>query len=418
MSEVVRVENLGKKYLISHQATPLYRTLRESLTERAKRFVRGRGKPSGGSPGREEFWALRDISFGIKRGDRLGIIGRNGAGKSTLLKLLSRITEPTTGRMILRGRVASLLEVGTGFHPELTGRENIFLNGALLGMRRSEIRSRFDEIVAFSEIENFLDTPVKRYSSGMYTRLAFAVAAHLDPDILILDEVLAVGDAQFQRKCLGKMDEVSRTGKTILFVSHNMGAIRQICNVALVLSNGRGLGPFPCEEAVAVYQSQAQASAQERIKAGPIVVYDLRINDRAVSESPEVFSGDPLTIKMSYSSTVLNLDIFVSFGIRHLASDTLIEYSHNHLEGVKHRTIKSGTIQARFPSFRLTPGRYALETQLRLDDRMVLTERRVAEFTVEPTPAFRSQILHTAFPSLILADTDWSFEPNEDPPQL
>ena len=188
----------------------------------------------------EEFWALKDVSFEVKQGEVVGIIGRNGAGKSTLLKILSRITEPTAGRVTLRGRVASLLEVGTGFHPELTGRENIYLNGAILGMTRAEIRRKFDEIVAFAEVEKFLDTPVKRYSTGMYVRLAFAVAAHLEPEILIVDEVLAVGDAEFQKKCLGKMDEVSRRdGRTVLFVSHNMGAIERLSSRALLMRDGR-----------------------------------------------------------------------------------------------------------------------------------------------------------------------------------
>ncbi|MEM6254354.1 MAG: ABC transporter ATP-binding protein [Cyanobacteria bacterium P01_D01_bin.156] len=236
---IIRVENLGKKYLIRHKKQEKYLALRDVLSREAyrlkNRFLR-QGK--GFSPTREEFWALKNISFEIKRGDRVGIIGRNGAGKSTLLKILSRITEPTTGRAEIYGRVASLLEVGTGFHPELTGRENIFLNGAILGMGKTEIRRKFDEVVAFAEVEKFLDTPVKRYSSGMYVRLAFAVAAHLEPEILIVDEVLAVGDAQFQKKCLGKMEEAGREGRTVLFVSHNMGAIRALCNSGLLLTIG------------------------------------------------------------------------------------------------------------------------------------------------------------------------------------
>ncbi len=202
---------------------------------------------------KEEFWALRDVSFEIKQGDRVGIIGRNGAGKTTLLKLLSRITEPTTGRIELTGRVASLLEVGTGFHPELTGRENIFLNGAILGMSKAEIKKKFDEIVAFAEIETFLDTPVKRYSSGMYVRLAFAVAAHLEPEILVVDEVLAVGDAQFQKKSLGKMGEVAKEGRTVLFVSHNMDAIQRLCTKALWLRSGEVAGTGEVTEQIDLY---------------------------------------------------------------------------------------------------------------------------------------------------------------------
>jgi lipopolysaccharide transport system ATP-binding protein len=242
----ISVENLSKSYFIGHNTAKkgLHPDMREVLARNARNlarktrdFIAGRSLIQGDAV--EEFWALRDVSFEIKCGERLGIIGRNGAGKSTLLKILSRITEPSKGRVQITGRVASLLEVGTGFHSELTGRENIFLNGAILGMSRSEIQRKFDEIVDFAEIERFLDTPVKRYSSGMYMRLAFAVAAHLEPDILIVDEVLAVGDAQFQKKCLTKMDEIGSEGRTVIFVSHNLTAIRNICSSMIWLQNGR-----------------------------------------------------------------------------------------------------------------------------------------------------------------------------------
>jgi lipopolysaccharide transport system ATP-binding protein len=237
----IRIENLGKRYRIG-AAQARYKTLRETLSGAAAAPLRrlrslARGQPSEGA--RNTIWALRDLSFEIKRGEVVGIIGRNGAGKSTLLKVLSRITEPTEGYAELRGRVGTLLEVGTGFHPELTGRENIYLNGAILGMKRTETERKFDEIVAFAEVERFIDTPVKHYSSGMYLRLAFAVAAHLDPEILVVDEVLAVGDAQFQKKCLGKMEDVARQGRTVLFVSHNMAAVRSLCSQAILLKNGR-----------------------------------------------------------------------------------------------------------------------------------------------------------------------------------
>lgn len=234
----IAVENLSKRYVISHATR--HDTLRDTIVHGVKRGARrllGRQSLAGQS---EEFWALQDVSFTVEPGEVVGIIGRNGAGKSTLLKILSRITEPTTGRVRLSGRVASLLEVGTGFHPELTGRENIFLNGAILGMRRAEIRAKFDEIVAFAEVEKFVDTPVKRYSSGMYVRLAFAVAAHLEPEILIVDEVLAVGDAEFQAKCLGKMKSVaSESGRTVLFVSHNITAIQHLCSRGVYLRGGK-----------------------------------------------------------------------------------------------------------------------------------------------------------------------------------
>jgi lipopolysaccharide transport system ATP-binding protein len=235
---LIKVEQISKKFIISHEAPERYTSLRDAIAKKAKNIVaKGKQKPT---TTHEEFFALNDVSFEVQPGDRLGIVGRNGAGKSTLLKVLSRITEPSSGRITMTGRVASLLEVGTGFHPELTGRENIFLNGAILGMSRLEIRKKFDEIVNFAEIEKFLDTPVKRYSSGMYVRLAFAVAAHLEPEILIVDEVLAVGDAQFQKKCLGKMEDVSKNqGRTVLFVSHNMGVVAQLCNTAILLNKGR-----------------------------------------------------------------------------------------------------------------------------------------------------------------------------------
>jgi lipopolysaccharide transport system ATP-binding protein len=241
---VIRVEALGKRYRIG-RARRRHDTLRDALVAglRAplRRLSPSVGRRSSGGPGRDEetLWALKDVSFEVQRGEVVGIIGRNGAGKSTLLKILSRITHPTEGRAEIEGRVGSLLEVGTGFHPELTGRENIYLNGAILGMRKAEIERRFDEIVAFAEIERFLDTPVKRYSSGMYVRLAFAVAAHLEPEILLVDEVLAVGDVAFQNKCLGKMGNVAKQGRTVLFVSHNMAAVQQLCSVGLLLQDGR-----------------------------------------------------------------------------------------------------------------------------------------------------------------------------------
>lgn len=240
---VIAAEALGKKYLIGHETADRTRTLRDTITGSVRKFGRAaasmlRGQAIIEGEEIEEFWALRDVDFEVRQGDVVGVIGRNGAGKSTLLKVLSRITEPSEGRVRIRGRVASLLEVGTGFHPELTGRENIYLNGAILGMSRTEIRRKFDEIVDFAEVERFLDTPVKRYSSGMYVRLAFAVAAHLEPEILVIDEVLAVGDAAFQKKCLGKMQDVAGHGRTILFVSHNMAAVKSLCNRGVLLDGG------------------------------------------------------------------------------------------------------------------------------------------------------------------------------------
>lgn len=289
MSAIV-VENLSKRYVIGHQAQA--DTLRDALGGGVRSLwdrLRRRRQT------REEFWALRDISFKVDPGEVVGIIGRNGAGKSTLLKILSRITEPTTGRVSLQGRVASLLEVGTGFHPELSGRENIFLNGAILGMSRAEIRRKFDEIVAFSEVEKFLDTPVKRYSSGMYVRLAFAVAAHLEPEILIVDEVLAVGDVAFQRKCIGKMRAVSQSGRaSVLMVSHNIQTIRELCQKTILMHHGRLMHHGPCDEVTRIYENTPDLYAAIHIPKP-----DARCLDRAFVTDvalEEIGSGLPASI--------------------------------------------------------------------------------------------------------------------------
>jgi lipopolysaccharide transport system ATP-binding protein len=270
MNEIaIKVEGLGKRYRIGANQQA-YKTLKEKLTQtaatpfRALKSLAGRNGHSIRKPKPETFWALRDVSFEVKRGEVVGIIGRNGAGKSTLLKILSRITEPTEGYVDLHGRVASLLEVGTGFQPELTGRENIYLNGSILGMKHAEIRKKFDEIVAFAEIEKFIDTPVKHYSSGMYVRLAFAVAAHLEPDILLIDEVLAVGDAAFQKKCLGKMEEVGAQGRTVMFVSHNVQAITRLCPRAILLDSGSVVSDGESHRVTSHYLRSGGISPAER----------------------------------------------------------------------------------------------------------------------------------------------------------
>jgi lipopolysaccharide transport system ATP-binding protein len=283
---VISVEKLGKSYILNHKANgERYTTLRDVMARQAAapfkaigKRIRWRNGSNGSHPHNsaspdfknsvETFWALKDVSFGIKQGEVVGIIGRNGAGKSTLLKILSRITEPTEGRIRIKGRVASLLEVGTGFHPELTGRENVYLNGAILGMSRAEIKAKFDEIVAFAEVERFLDTPVKRYSSGMYVRLAFAVAAHLEPEILIVDEVLAVGDTEFQKKCLGKMEDVSHSGRTVIFVSHNMAAITALTKTSALIQGGKCVFFGETQDAVGRYLS-ATHSQEPRYESVP-----------------------------------------------------------------------------------------------------------------------------------------------------
>lgn len=293
MSTVIKIENLSKKYIIGHQQQERYHTFRDSMAQKFKEvgkkllhpFLSSSGQPLMGLSTTEELWALKEVSFKVKQGERIGIIGRNGAGKTTLLKLLSRITEPTSGRISIKGRMASLLEVGTGFHPELTGRENIFLNGAILGMSRAETQRKFDEIVVFAEVEKFLDTPVKRYSTGMHVRLAFAVAAHLEPELLVVDEVLAVGDAEFQKKCLGKMEDVSRKeGRTVLFVSHNMAVIQSLCPRSLLLDAGRVRFYGPTVDAVPQYLATAAAIASferpARSDGGPTITRGkMRLND-------------------------------------------------------------------------------------------------------------------------------------------
>ena len=301
MSAAIRVEGLGKRYLIGHQARQeSYVALRDVIARSVRDFGRTtrdllRGRPNlvGGTV--EEYWALKDVDFEIGQGEVVGVIGRNGAGKSTLLKILSRITEPTRGRVEIRGRVASLLEVGTGFHPELTGRENIYLNGAILGMAHAEIRRKFDEIVAFAEVERFLDTPVKRYSSGMYVRLAFAVAAHLEPEILIVDEVLAVGDAEFQKKCLGKMGEVAGQGRTVLFVSHNMSAVQALCGRTLLLSAGRVAHFADTHESVARYLGEQPARSAQSV----VIQEGLKLQ-RATIRPPSAGFNKPIEMEFAF----------------------------------------------------------------------------------------------------------------------
>ncbi|WP_414661872.1 ABC transporter ATP-binding protein [Horticoccus sp. 23ND18S-11] len=311
---VISVEKLSKRYMIGHQRDPSD-ALRHALENAIRRPLRWlREQRNARVAQTEEFWALKDVSFEVKQGDAVAIIGRNGAGKSTLLKILSRITEPTAGQIRLRGRVASLLEVGTGFHQELTGRENIFLNGAILGMSKQEIRSKFDEIVAFSEIENFLDTPVKRYSSGMYVRLAFAVAAHLEPEILIVDEVLAVGDASFQKKCLGRMGEVAKQGRTVLFVSHNMPAISALCKSAIYLHKGQVAAIGSVETLVGRYLSETVADGAKRL-TGPLAIgSDLTLDEFSITPNP-VISGQKLTITLTFgakrNTSLLELHVLI-----------------------------------------------------------------------------------------------------------
>jgi lipopolysaccharide transport system ATP-binding protein len=303
--KIITVENLGKKYSLRRRGNEPYTTLRDVLTDRVKNLFRSNGNRT---PTTDDFWALKNVSFEVTRGEVLGIIGRNGAGKSTLLKILSRITEPTIGKIHIKGRVASLLEVGTGFHPELTGRENIFLNGAILGMSRAEIRKKFDEIVTFAETEKFLDTPVKRYSSGMYVRLAFSVAAHLEPDILVVDEVLAVGDAEFQKKSMGKMGQAAGQGRTVLFVSHRLAAISELCERTIWLDQGMIACDGESQDVVRRYLGSLRVTRQtwtrdeSDVSENPIVLDAVRVISPGSDKSGLPFD-EPIAAEITYRVT-------------------------------------------------------------------------------------------------------------------
>jgi lipopolysaccharide transport system ATP-binding protein len=379
---VIVVENLSKRYLIGHQVSTSggrykYTALRDVLGREIRNFARKMADVVGGrqvvqGDEIEEYWALRDVSFKVKQGEILGIIGRNGAGKSTLLKILSRITEPTEGRISLRGRVSSLLEVGTGFHPELTGRENIFLNGAILGMTQREIRRKFDEIVAFAEVEKFLDTPVKHYSSGMYVRLAFAVAAHLEPEILIVDEVLAVGDVEFQKKCLGKMNEVSRNqGRTVLFVSHNMDAILKLCTQGALFESGilRTIGDIntvvpdflsshlPSPEVVDLSSKARSGQFTERVRLA-------KVCSSEVGRAWLFPFGHQLSIDLSIDAKPNVNEVEVIVGLYSIRGFGVATWS-SAVDGVELRLHPgTNTFRIGFQRLRLLPGRYLLAFSL------------------------------------------------------
>jgi len=378
MPTVITVENLGKKYTLKHQQREQYTALRDVITNAVASigkkllypFRSFNPQPSTLNLSLEDFWALRDVSFEVKQGDRIGIIGRNGAGKSTLLKILSRITEPTTGSVRIKGRVASLLEVGTGFHPELTGRENIFLNGAILGMQREEIRRKFDEIVDFAEIEKFLDTPVKRYSSGMYVRLAFAVAAHLEPEILIVDEVLAVGDVQFQKKCLGKMGEVGREGRTVLFVSHNMAAVSKLCHRAIILSSGRLSYFGKTEDAISQYIQCDQTGCSGKMdlratqrdhdnRENLITSISILKSDR--SESLEFLAGEDIIIRIEYEVDQ-EISAYCQINFLNYLGDRVMVVLSTHNASVL-RISGKGCIECLLKDLRLLSGEYAISLE-------------------------------------------------------
>jgi lipopolysaccharide transport system ATP-binding protein len=409
---LIKVENLTKEYVIRHQTASSYTALRDVIAEKAK----GIFKPSSRET-KEKFRALNDISFEVQQGDRVGIIGRNGAGKSTLLKVLSRIVSPTHGRITIEGRVASLLEVGTGFHPELSGRENIFLNGAILGMSKQEIKSKFDEIVEFSEVERFLDTPVKRYSSGMYVRLAFSVAAHLEPEILIVDEVLAVGDAQFQKKCLGKMEDISKGGgRTILFVSHNMASLTNLCNKGMVLHKG-SVSKNICDiqEAVNYYvqlSSQQQiadlANRNDRQGEGDIKFTSLSVLNAENKNIDVIITGEKVRLKLGYECFRELREVSVAIAIYGLDGSlyTMLgnEYSakpFNALDG-------KGHFICELDKFPLTSGKYALNISVNSAGTLQDWVQDAAHIDVEDGDFYGTGRIVPSSHRSIMIDNKWS----------
>lgn len=367
MATAIEVEHLSKKYRIGHLHRDGYTLIRDVITQPFRNWGR-HGIPSAKMGLRrsiEEFWAVKDVSFTIPEGQRIGVIGRNGAGKSTLLKLLSRITEPTRGRISIRGRVASLLEVGTGFHPELSGRENVYLNGSILGMNKAEVERKFDEIVAFSGVEQFLDTPVKRYSSGMYVRLAFAVAAHLDPEILIVDEVLAVGDAQFQKKCLGKMETAGKEGRTVIFVSHNLSAVELLCPRAMLMESGMNSEIGPSKEIIGRYLESVSGLAgkslrdrNDRTGKGNIRAVDVRLQNTRGGTQYGI--GDDVCVELDVENAYDDeVDVRVSLGI-YSANDAPLISCDSLLKG-KFCTLPASavsTVRCRIVSPALNLGEY------------------------------------------------------------
>ncbi|MEH1863684.1 MAG: polysaccharide ABC transporter ATP-binding protein [Nostoc sp.] len=420
MSEnMISVENLSKKYIISHEqeGRTSYKALRDVIADGATSFAKAFIKPSGKkkpNPAREEFWALEDISFDIQQGEAIGVIGRNGAGKSTLLKILSRITEPTKGRIAIKGRVASLLEVGTGFHPELTGRENIYLNGSVLGMSRVEIKKKFDEIVAFADIEKFLDTPVKRYSSGMYVRLAFSVAAHLEPEILIVDEVLAVGDSAFQKKCLGKMGDVAtKEGRTVLFVSHSMQAISQLTKRCILLSKGSVQFDGHSGKAIQLYLAgQKDDSVLPGYYQAPInkTGNHLAWVKAHTSEEEGIHCwGKPITFEFALHITEPHESLRFSFQIVNFLQQPICIFWFFESDAPFHREAGTFILRCEIPKFRLYMGSYTLTTWFsnRRSETLLENLKEICQFEVTMHNFERPEYQWQADECTYLEDAIW-----------
>jgi homopolymeric O-antigen transport system ATP-binding protein len=405
---VIRAEKLGKRYEIGPlNSSP--DTIRDSIASLLTAPFR-KGKENG----RTSFWALKDATFEVNRGDVVGIIGRNGAGKSTLLKILSRITEPTEGAAEILGRVGSLMEVGTGFHPELSGRDNIYLNGAILGMTRAEISRKFEEIIAFSEVEKFLDTPVKHYSSGMYVRLAFAVAAHLEPEILLVDEVLAVGDAAFQRKCLGKLSDVAGEGRTILFVSHNLTAVQNLCNKAYFLESGKLAASGSVREAIQNYlESQAVDSESafinrgDRHGSGKIRVKSLTVTSLRNPENGLIMSDDSLKIKIMYEGPEEPICARFRVGIYDLMNTPLFLLDSQTSGDFKSEIRGKGTVVCETDSLNVSPGLCYVNVSVLVDSKIVDRVTQAVVFNVEPCAFYSNGRSFDRRESLFLLRQRW-----------
>jgi lipopolysaccharide transport system ATP-binding protein len=419
MSVVIKVEHLSKSYIIKHQGQSEYVALRDVIADKVKETLQNTKnfvtiKPIIKKPEREEFWALNDVNFEVEQGERIGIIGRNGAGKSTLLKVLSRITEPTLGRISTKGRIASLLEVGTGFHPELTGRENIYLNGAVLGMHRAEIKNKFDEIVAFSEIGKFLDTPVKRYSSGMYVRLAFAVAASLESEILVVDEVLAVGDAQFQKKCLGKMQDLSREGgRTVLFVSHNMQAITTLCSRVILVNKGAIIQDDETSKVIQNYlmfetskEGIIEWNKENALGDSNIRLRAIKIMDQENKIRNHFFSRSKIRIQLDFE--ILKLDYLLVIGFDITNEEGIIifrTYQHDtNQEEWPMLKMGSNSIYCDIPSELLREGSYYISPKISLHAKKWIIDG-------EPLLSFDVELNHGVSPF-------WSFYNKSNRPGL
>jgi len=424
MTTVISVENLSKSYRLGQIGTG-------TLTNDLKVWwARTRGKPNPllkigqtdhGNQDGETLWALHDVSFTVQQGEVLGVIGRNGAGKSTLLKILSRVTAPTGGCVKVKGRIASLLEVGTGFHPELTGRENIYLNGAILGMTKQEIARKFDEIVAFAEVEKFIDTPVKRYSSGMYVRLAFAVAAHLESEILLVDEVLAVGDAAFQKKCLGKMGDVAVGGRTVLFVSHNLAAIGQLCRRSLLLEQGKLAFIDNSEAVITQYlntprsYSRVQTSGRLGNENAGIIISDFKVFNKENQETTEIFSNDPISFELYYERLSQLKNFAVEIKVIDNTSGQLLCTFSTYLNNIYFENVPSkGIVRCIVPHLSLAPNSYSISVYVYNNQEVLLELEQFVIIQIIPNQA--TGVVHQykrQYHGIVLMPSEWTMQIND-----